>query len=293
MGKQYDHRKLDRKREAELAAPYSFDDIARALLRAEYRFAKTMPHIPHWYTLRDKWDDPNVPFENVVAYIRVHGYESDYKGAHRHYLHLNGMQYWSMGWPTEETTLINRAVPSVVKYRAAYDDIAEGYDDLYDSREAKAEEARVFAKVADPCGAVLDIGCGTGLALDYMDPAPYIGIDPSHQMLSRVTPLRGNLEEGDELIWAALNEFWTDQKFDTVLCLFGVTNYLTAEQVRRIPSFCKPGGTYHVMLFGEGYVPRTREKGDTLPIHMHPFDILPGEVERISDAYVIIRGTVE
>ena len=290
--KQYDHRKLDRAREAELAAPYSFDDVARALLRAEYRFAKTMPHIPHWYTLAKNWNDPVVPFENVVAYIRVHGYESDYKGAHRHYFNLNGMQYWSMGWPTEETELINRAVPSVTKFRAAYDSIADNYDGLYASEEARAEEWDVFEPLCDKqIPALLDIGCGTGLTLDYITPDRYVGIDPSHQMLDKVVPLRGTLEPNDELIRAALHEFWTEEKFDVVLSLFGVTNYLTEDQVRRIPTFCKPGGTYHVMLFRDDYEPRTRALGDDLPIYRHPVDILPGKVDPVGENYIVIRGT--
>ena len=42
-----------------------FDEAARELLSKEYRFAKTMPQIPHWYTLRKNWPDGAVLRSNA------------------------------------------------------------------------------------------------------------------------------------------------------------------------------------------------------------------------------------
>ena len=33
-----------------------FHKVAKALLDVKWIFAKTMPEIPHWYTLRREWD---------------------------------------------------------------------------------------------------------------------------------------------------------------------------------------------------------------------------------------------
>lgn len=286
--KPYDHRLLDRDHEARLAADVTFEQVARALLAQPYRFAKTMPQCPHEYCLRKTWD-AEIPFDNVVAYIRRHGYESTYKSAYRQYFNLNGQQYWTMNFPTDQTILINRAVPSVREYPATYDKIAETYDSLYADVACQEEERAVFDHISDMPGSLLDIGCGTGVVFEWCHPERYVGIDPSAHMLAQVRAKYGE-RSSEELIRCALHEFHTDEKFDHVLALFGVGSYLTEEQVRRIPTFCKPGGRYVFMWYRPSYTPKTADYGDDLDIHDHPVDILPGELGTIGGHY-IIRGS--
>lgn len=287
--KPYDHRLLDREHEARLAAETSFEEVAEALLAQPYRFAKTMPQCPHEYCLRKNWTAA-VPFDNVVAFIRKHGYEASYKRAYRQYFNLNGMQYWTMNFPTDQTILINRAVPSVRDYPATYDKIAEEYDDLYDDPACRDEEDAVFGPIPEHPGSVLDIGCGTGIIFEWCRPSRYVGIDPSEHMLAQIRRKYGEAE-GEDLIRCALHEFYTTEKFDHVFALFGVGSYLTPEQVARIPGFCKPGGSYTFMMYRPDYTPQTARHGDDLTIYDHPTDILPGTLETIGGHYVI-RGTV-
>jgi hypothetical protein len=55
--------------------------------RAPWRFAKTMSHIPHEYTVRGQ-----------TTYT---------------YLNIDGQRYWTMGAPLEATVIINRALLTV------------------------------------------------------------------------------------------------------------------------------------------------------------------------------------
>ncbi len=83
------------------------DEFAAFVAAAPWRFAKTMPHIPHEYTLR-RQHDPAV-FEAAVRFIREHGHRARW-GRHTHlYFNLNGKKYWTLGWPVEQTVVLNRA----------------------------------------------------------------------------------------------------------------------------------------------------------------------------------------
>lgn len=70
-------------------------------------FAKTMPQIPHEYTLRKHADEAE--FEAAVAFIREHGYRARWGRYNHTYFDVDGWQYWTMGAPVGETILINRA----------------------------------------------------------------------------------------------------------------------------------------------------------------------------------------
>jgi hypothetical protein len=48
-------------------------------------------------------------FEWFVRYIREHGELSKYGGRAYIYLEVGEWRLWTMGWPAEETTIINRA----------------------------------------------------------------------------------------------------------------------------------------------------------------------------------------
>ena len=86
----------------------NLENIRLLIGQSYWKFAKTMPHIPHWYTLRmnAKHDQD---FVTLVEFIRSHGYDENWgKRVHR-YLDLDGWKYWTMGTRLESTVLINRA----------------------------------------------------------------------------------------------------------------------------------------------------------------------------------------
>ena len=88
-------------------------DITQILESKSYRFAKTMPEIPHFYTLKREWDNLK-EFEKAVSYIRENGQKELWQdGQHYTYLYVNGWKYWTMGSPVSETILINRAEDNI------------------------------------------------------------------------------------------------------------------------------------------------------------------------------------
>lgn len=86
----------------------SHNFAASILNNAPFRFAKTMPNIPHEYTRRREWKD-DAAFEWVVRFIRENGVQEKFGRKTFTYLYANGFKYWTMGNPVEQTILINRA----------------------------------------------------------------------------------------------------------------------------------------------------------------------------------------
>lgn len=84
------------------------EEIRRFIADSEWVFAKTMPQIPHWYTLRRK-ARCDASFEEFVLEIRVRGVVRPFGRRSFTYLDVDDWTYWTMGESPAETTLINRA----------------------------------------------------------------------------------------------------------------------------------------------------------------------------------------
>lgn len=84
--------------------PQDLRDFARAVT---WTFAKTYAKTwPHEYIVRDRVDA--ALFERFVRHIREHGYEGRFYRMKITYFEEDGLTYWTMGAPLEETTVINR-----------------------------------------------------------------------------------------------------------------------------------------------------------------------------------------
>lgn len=82
------------------------DNLKEFVASVKWTFAKTMPKCPHEYIVRDRVD-ANL-FVQLVQHIRAHGYEGRFYHKRNMYFDHDGMAYWTMGNPVEETTIINR-----------------------------------------------------------------------------------------------------------------------------------------------------------------------------------------
>lgn len=260
----------------------SRNDVGRALVaESDWIYAKTMPQWPHWYTLRKNWRS-NVDFEGVVQFIRDFGYQERFGSRTFLRLNINGMKYWSMGAPVQETILINRAVIEGV--RAPYDAIAGKYDTLWQKPEDLEENQRVFNRLAYRGGAVLDIGCGTGLFLDYEKPDNYCGIDPSLEMLLALQDKHPDAY----FLQTPLECFYPERPVDVAVALFGAASYVSAAALRNLPQMLAPGGRYFLMFYKPGYYPLTYERsGVEVPHFDHPRNILPGLVHEEGNFWII------
>ncbi len=83
------------------------EDGRAFVARAPWRFAETMPDIPHEYTVRGQ--TPDEEFNAFVLLIRRDGYKRRFGNSTYTYLNIDGHRYWTMGAPLEATTIINRA----------------------------------------------------------------------------------------------------------------------------------------------------------------------------------------
>ena len=83
------------------------ENIKNRLEENQWIFAKTMPEMPHFYTLKRTWSNEK-EFESTVIYIRKHGIEEEFAGKQYTYLYLGNFKYWTMGEAIKDTILINR-----------------------------------------------------------------------------------------------------------------------------------------------------------------------------------------
>ena len=94
---------------------FTVNDARAYVGKVRWQFAKTMPQWPHEYTVRKWRQDLEEEFLEFVVLIRHEGIVKPWPRdagvpRYRHtYLEIDGWEYWTMGAPVPETTVINRA----------------------------------------------------------------------------------------------------------------------------------------------------------------------------------------
>jgi len=87
--------------------PEQFDAFVAA---HGWAFAKSMPHIPHFYVVRKDCRD-DAEFAGAVTLIRAAGEARPWgRGKPLTYFDRDGWTYWTMGAPIGATTIINRKI---------------------------------------------------------------------------------------------------------------------------------------------------------------------------------------
>lgn len=141
----------------------------------------------------------------------------------------------------------------------AYDLVSSEYNDTFHKPYPLAEDQWVMNELLDigmGMGGqkVIDLGCGDGLLLDYLDIASdnYTGVDISQGMLDAArrkhpkhTFVKGDMEK---LPVANLSQ-------DIAVSLFGSMSYTLhfAQAVREMLRVLKVGGRFYLMLFSDRY----------------------------------------
>jgi len=82
------------------------NDLIDFVESVHWTYAKTMPEWPHEYIVRKRVDEEL--FVSLVIHIRNYGYEGKFYSKPITYYEHEGMTYWTMGAPIEETIIINR-----------------------------------------------------------------------------------------------------------------------------------------------------------------------------------------
>lgn len=147
-----------------------------------------------------------------------------------------------------------------------YNRLARGYDDIFTSPINRAEDDIVGNLVSNLVKKkhprILDLGCGTGMILNYISAKNYKGIDISDKMIGIA---KENFPEGKFTI-GDMNELIKDERsnsYDLVISLFNSYSYTDnpfklSREMRRI---LKKGGKFVAMCYN------TRVKNGILISH--------------------------
>jgi len=82
------------------------NDLKNFIDSVKWTYAKTMPDWPHEYIVRSRVAEEL--FIKLVEHIRNYGYEGKFFSMPITYFDHDGMTYWTMGAPLDETIIVNR-----------------------------------------------------------------------------------------------------------------------------------------------------------------------------------------
>lgn len=131
-----------------------------------------------------------------------------------------------------------------------YDVLARRYDSLYSGPRHKSEDRDLFESLAPHLlGSVLDVGCGTGIMLDYVSTMTlYLGIDPSTGMIGRLLEKHPDAH----VLPVAFEDYFVDPPVDLVVALFGTASYISPSAYPRLK---EAGRDHFLMFYRPGYWP--------------------------------------
>ena len=109
-----------------------------------------------------------------------------------------------------------------------YNEIAQGYDRLY--KEEQLDKLKVISKYFKPKSLMLDLGCGTGIAMDYFD-VDSVGIDPSLELLK--------LGKGKRVCCNAEQLPFKDDSFNSLISLTAVHHMNIDLMIKEGKRVCK------------------------------------------------------
>lgn len=289
-----------------------------------WRWAKTFADTaPHMYLMRGDGRITEEEYVRLFLMIQKYGQPAMFHGRvsielafpnlvvpfgppYRETSAYQGFKFWPMSRFLSDSRAMNmspmefvygeQTAPSTASHvRNIYDDLAPLYDEKYDTPYCHRENQKVWEIVVGDryVPTLLDIGSGTGLALDLhmvtSNPSHrhYRAVDPSQAMMNQliykhpwVTDLHPRTFE-DYLETPAARA-----RFDTVISLFGSPSYIRPEAIERIPSLA----TKRVVLmhYREGYHPDYEDEPATAAASREAAAALPGaEVSWLNNFQVV------
>ncbi len=156
-----------------------FERAKRFIKSHEWRFAKSMASIPHWYCLLSEHNDRD-RFTWFVRFIRENSREGVFYGRKYRYFYLNGFKYWDMDPTPEVCDLVNRD-----QYKRDFIDekpySPERYDMFFESAVREVMSGRI-----KPDMKVADLLCGDGYMTEAIGKFEgYYGLDHRRNALAQ------------------------------------------------------------------------------------------------------------
>ncbi|MCY4189045.1 MAG: class I SAM-dependent methyltransferase [Bryobacterales bacterium] len=222
-----------------------------------YRFAATMPGVPHEYAHRNRVEDEERCWGWLLKEWDTYAVRRKWNNYRNSYLTVNGYQYWTM----DTKYLLNRCP---VRYEwdpaiSGYDAVSAVYDERFMCSDSVSKKRHgLFRELIglNP-GSVLDIGCGTGSMIDYLfkpltgaGPENYLGIDPSLGMVGQARLKHGH--RGFQFQQARFEDYQPSdgRRFDTVAAMFGSASYVhDVDIVAKCKALAKPAGRVVLMFY--------------------------------------------
>ena len=178
--KEIENRQATARLQVSLLDVITVTDVVQNLEGSDYRFAKTMPRIPHWYVTVNAWRGP-LGYHLICGAIWKFGTRERWGPYNHPYLYANGWKYWVMSYDKPEDALIPTRGPLINRARS---ERRHPFDKMTGAPVSTALDT--LAEKIKPTGQTLDIGCGTGRLIDHsgVPPHRYTGIDASYRMVS-------------------------------------------------------------------------------------------------------------
>ena len=129
-----------------------------------------------------------------------------------------------------------------------YNNLAEEYDAKYKSVQSQRENKAIYEILKDLVNPendrVLDLGCGTGLAVDLIDIKKYIGLDKSKNMIE----IFKGKHADKTVIQCNAKDFKCYEPFDVILSLFSIP-YIELNSIETIKENIREGGVFLAVYY--------------------------------------------
>lgn len=195
---------------------------------------------------------------------------------------VTGFKFWPMTDQIEESIIINcapigavygnQSVPTTESNQdSIYDELAFVYDQRYDDEYCHHENMEMWKLIVGDryVKDLLDVGAGTGLALDLkmvrQDPEAYTAVDPSRGMLNRLLFKHGWVRDVQPCTAEDyVSSLAGDRQYNTVISLFGSPSYIQPWAIRELADRATELAVF--MHYEKGYFPDYHTE-ESLPAH--------------------------
>lgn len=226
---------------------YDYSKLREFIKRCRWNWATTMIDVPHEYIVRDRSEITSNEFQYFVEAQREYGVHERWGKYNLQYMYIDGYKYWTMGWPPNETTIINRQ-----KVFNEFDFLDWPIKRIYSKKEMDIMVKSILATFEGRKFFEAGIGNGDFVKLSSIRPENYYGIDPSKKAIKLFRERNAGFYRRCSCIsFEEAVKKWLSAG-SVVIALFGTASYLMEQYLRKL---CESGVDYCLTFYREDYSP--------------------------------------